>query len=146
MKRRKFLKTCCYTAVVIPLLTTTLQSCEAIHFATIVQGTNRLVVKKSEFWHMKGDKKVHRSFVLVKTEEMEFPICLYKVGKEEYSASLLHCTHRGCELNVGGGIYTCPCHGSEFSVKGKVLEGPAERDLKTFETELDHENIYILHS
>ena len=45
---------------------------------------------------------------------------------------------------MGGGIYTCPCHGSEFSVKGKVLEGPADKDLKIFKTETDNENIYIL--
>ena len=145
MKRRKFIKTCCYTAIVIPLLTTSLQSCDAIYYATSIKDTNHLIVKKSEFWHLKGDKKVHRSFILIKTEDMEYPICLYRVGEDEYSASLLLCTHRGCELNVGGGIYTCPCHGSEFSVTGKVLEGPADRDLKTFETEQDHENIYILH-
>lgn len=151
MERRKFIKTCCYTTVGIPVLATTLQSCGAIYYATTTKDANRLVVKKSEFWYIKPggrtggkDKKVNRAFVLVKTESMEFPICLYKMDVDVYSASLLHCTHRGCELNVGGGIYSCPCHGSEFSVTGKVLEGPADRDLKTFKTEIDSENIYIL--
>ncbi|MBD77328.1 MAG: (2Fe-2S)-binding protein [Crocinitomicaceae bacterium] len=144
MKRRKFIKTCCYSAIGIPLGATLLQSCEAIYYATTTKDANRLVVKKSEFWYTKKDKRVNRSFVLVKTESMEFPICLYKIDVDVYSASLLHCTHRGCELNVGGGIYGCPCHGSEFSVTGKVLEGPADRDLKTFKTEIDHENIFIL--
>jgi cytochrome b6-f complex iron-sulfur subunit len=68
---------------------------------------------------------------------------LYKTDKINYTASLLKCTHNGCELNVGGGIYTCPCHGSEFTSTGKVLQGPANEDLKIFKTETDHENIYI---
>jgi len=144
MERKEFIKRCCYAAIGIPILATTLQSCGAIYYATIIKDANRLIVKKSEFWYIKKDKKVSRSFVLVKTDNMEFPICLYKMDIDVYSASLLHCTHRGCELNVGGGIYSCPCHGSEFSTTGKVLEGPAIKDLKTFKTEMDNENIYIL--
>ncbi len=146
MERRKFIKTCCYTTIGIPILATTLQSCGAIYYATITKDINRLLVKKSEFWYIKKDKRVSRAFVLVKTESMEFPICLYKMKEDIYSASLMHCTHRGCELNIGGGIYSCPCHGSEFSLAGKVLEGPADRDLKTFKTETDNENIYILYA
>ena len=80
---------------------------------------------------------------MIKTEDSEFPICIYKIKEDTYVASLLKCTHRSCELNVGGGIYSCPCHGSEFSVQGDVLEGPAEDKLKTFKTETDNENIYL---
>jgi cytochrome b6-f complex iron-sulfur subunit len=146
MERRKFINTCCYTAIGIPILATTLSSCGAIYYASVAKDASRLLVKKSEFWHVKKDKKVNRAFVLVKTEAMEFPICLYKMDEDVYSASLMQCTHRGCELNVGGGIYSCPCHGSEFSLTGKVLEGPADRDLITFNTDTDNENIYILHA
>ena len=147
MERRKFIKACCYTAIGVPFLATTLQSCASAYFyAPVSINKNKLVVKKAAFWHLKKDKKTPRTFVLVKTPGMEFPICLYKINEETYTASLLKCTHRGCELNVGGGIYSCPCHGSEFSIKGDVLEGPAEKKLKTFEIALDNENIYILQS
>ena len=144
MERRIFVKICCNTTIGIPILASTLQSCGAIYYASTTKDTNRLIVKKSEFWQIKKNKEINRVFVLVKTYNMDFPICLYKINKDTYSALLLHCTHRGCELNVGGGIYTCPCHGSEFSVTGKVLKGPADRDLKTFKTETDNDNIYIL--
>ncbi|MFQ6610772.1 MAG: ubiquinol-cytochrome c reductase iron-sulfur subunit, partial [Fidelibacterota bacterium] len=139
MERRKFIITCCYSAVGIPLATSFLQSCGAIYYATAIREAGRLVIAKSEFWK----EKVNRAFVLLETNGSDFPICVYKTDEDNYIASLLKCTHNGCELNVGGGIYSCPCHGSEFSIAGNVLEGPADRDLKTFKTETDNENIYI---
>lgn len=46
------------------------------------------------------------------------------------------CTHVGCSLSEGtltGTQVECPCHGSIFDVTdGKVLEGPANEDLKTY--------------
>lgn len=143
MERRKFIKSCCYTTLGITIGGSILQSCGSIYYASVSRNANGLVVKKSEFWEVKKDKKVERPFVLIKPEGSEFPICVYNIKDGTYVASLLKCTHRACELNVGGGIYSCPCHGSEFSVSGKVLEGPAEVDLKTFKIETDNEHIYI---
>lgn len=143
MERRKFIKTCCYSAIGIPLGGALLQSCGAIYYATYTREAGKLIVVRSEFMKVKKNKQTSRNFVLLKTTDLGFPICLYKRNEDRYIASLLKCTHNGCELNVGGGIYSCPCHGSEFSVAGKVLEGPADRDLQTFKTETDNENIYI---
>lgn len=41
------------------------------------------------------------------------------------------CTHRGCqvEFNTAEQTWDCPCHGSRFDPEGKVLHGPAVRDL-----------------
>ena len=143
MERRKFIKNCCYLGIGLPLSASLLQACGAIYYASSSREGNRLIVPLSEFEEVKGDKIKDRTFVLVNTDGLQFPIGLYKQKDGSYVASLLKCTHRGCELSVGGGIYTCPCHGAEFSNDGKLLQGPAEQDLKTYRTEIQNENIYI---
>ncbi|MDQ3724916.1 MAG: FAD-dependent oxidoreductase [Actinomycetota bacterium] len=42
------------------------------------------------------------------------------------------CTHLGCQLNWNTAecCWDCPCHGSRFSPEGKVLQGPAVRELE----------------
>jgi cytochrome b6-f complex iron-sulfur subunit len=50
------------------------------------------------------------------------------------------CTHLGCTVawkpdGTEGrpeGVIACPCHGSVFSSKGEVIEGPAPRSLNRF--------------
>lgn len=42
------------------------------------------------------------------------------------------CTHRGCQPDAMGGRLVCPCHGSEFSLDGLVMEGPASEALRRF--------------
>ncbi len=51
-------------------------------------------------------------------------------GKEAIS---LTCTHQGCTVQKAeDGKFHCPCHGTVFAADGKVLKGPAQRDLSKF--------------
>ena len=143
MDRKEFLRTCGVALVGLPFAGAILSSCQSIYYASSNIVNNRIVVPISEFQIVRKTSTDYRDFVMVKSHLQDFPICLYKTGESQYSASLMKCTHRGCELNVGGGIYSCPCHGSEFDTKGTLLEGPADQDLKTFKTSINNENIYI---
>ena len=143
MNRKKFIKICSYSIFSTPLAVSVLHSCKTIYYANFNVEADRYAIPVSEFFSEVENEKTKRDFVLIKPDNIDFPICLYQSEDNEYHASLLMCTHRGCELNVGGGIYSCPCHGSEFSSDGKVLAGPANKDLQTFRTEVYHEYIYV---
>lgn len=142
MERRKFIKTCCGLALAVPVIGV-LNSCTSIYYANAAKESNKLIVKKTDFTFIKNDKTKTRDYVFVKQSTKDFPICLYKQDESTYIASLMFCTHQGCETALQGDRFVCPCHGAEFSNTGKVLQGPADTDLKSFKTTTDNDNIYI---
>jgi hypothetical protein len=82
MERRKFIQTCCYTTVGASLCAGSLQSCgTALYFAETIKTGNTLTVRKSEFVLHKKDKTINRTYVFVKTAELDYPICLQKPAR-----------------------------------------------------------------
>ena len=61
------------------------------------------------------------------------------------SAVSLLCTHQGCQVDWknSSNSLVCPCHGSEFAADGKVLTGPAQSPLSTFEVKEEQESILV---
>ena len=55
------------------------------------------------------------------------------------------CPHLGCHYDWSPGTreFACPCHGSLFSIDGKVLGGPAPRPLDTLPTRLEKGELFI---
>jgi Rieske Fe-S protein len=49
------------------------------------------------------------------------------------------CTHAGCGVRYDrvNKIVSCPCHGSQYTLTGLVLRGPASRPLRNYQTQLD---------
>lgn len=60
------------------------------------------------------------------------PVWVRPDGAEAWTAVLAQCTHQGCQPEPLADRLVCPCHGSEFSWAGEVLQGPAERPLPRF--------------
>jgi menaquinol-cytochrome c reductase iron-sulfur subunit len=55
------------------------------------------------------------------------------------------CTHLACAYHWEAemGKFLCPCHGSQFSIDGKVLAGPAARPLDRYLTKIDNNRLQI---
>ena len=58
-------------------------------------------------------------------------VAAYRDESGEIHAVSAVCTHLGCLVNWNPAEKTwdCPCHGSRFDYKGKVIQGPAVKDL-----------------
>jgi menaquinol-cytochrome c reductase iron-sulfur subunit len=55
------------------------------------------------------------------------------------------CTHLGCAYHFDDGKdqFVCPCHGSYFSIDGKVISGPAPRPLDRYAVKLEGTRIWL---
>ena len=53
------------------------------------------------------------------------------------------CTHQGCDVNkVDGGVISCPCHGSTFSIEdGTPQGGPAVKALPETKVKVSGDNV-----
>ena len=143
MDRKTFIRQCgtlCLGAAALSAL----QRCvPASYYAQSNRKGRQLAVRRSEFMETANGKLRERLYVLVKTEELAFPICIYRLGPDRYSALLMECTHRSCELHAGSAFLVCPCHGSEFTRLGEVQNPPAEQNLHAFTITYDEQTLYI---
>jgi cytochrome b6-f complex iron-sulfur subunit len=62
---------------------------------------------------------------------------IFFIDPQKFWAISRKCTHLGCRLNINENeqLLVCPCHQSKFSYAGKRLDGPAIKNLATFEVE-----------
>ncbi len=64
-------------------------------------------------------------------------IAVYRDETGKYNFFSAICPHLKCvvQWNKDEKTFDCPCHGSRFSCYGKVINGPANKDLEVFESE-----------
>jgi cytochrome b6-f complex iron-sulfur subunit len=55
------------------------------------------------------------------------------------------CTHKGCTVTwqAKNNNFACPCHDSDFGTDGKVLKGPADKPLKTYQAKIEGNAILV---
>lgn len=58
-------------------------------------------------------------------------VAMFKKANGEIVTLSAVCTHMGCAVEWNGtdASWDCPCHGSRFAAEGKVIHGPADKDL-----------------
>jgi menaquinol-cytochrome c reductase iron-sulfur subunit len=78
------------------------------------------------------ERVVHSAWVIVRSPE-------------EVTVFSPICPHAGCYFNWDSSTnhFECPCHGSVFSIGGKVLGGPAPRSLDTLPHEIKDGELYV---
>ncbi len=139
MNRRQFVHLTCSACVGIPAGASLLTACQTMHYTTGSLTAEGIVLSPIEF--LEG--AIYRKYIIVRNEQMEYPICVYRMSPAKYTALLMRCTHQGTELQAGGDSLHCPAHGSEYDQNGKVTQGPAEINLRSFPVVADERRILI---
>jgi Rieske Fe-S protein len=142
MNRREFIHVSCSACCLAPAAIL-LNGCSPVHYVTGSLTSEGILLSTVEFLDPAQSGPYYRKYIIVRHDRLEYPICLYRLSETDYSALLMQCTHQGTELQAGGDKLHCPAHGSEYDQRGKVTQGPSERNLRTFPVIADDKRILI---
>ncbi len=145
MNRKNFIKTCAAGYITFTGFQVLLQSCVTARFSDVsaeIVGSDLVVPAGSFKTNHKGSVS-HKTGIIVRNENLKYPVCVFRITENEYKAFLMRCTHQGTDLQLFGDRFQCPAHGSEFSSDGNVLRGPAESSLRSFPVTVENGGIKI---
>lgn len=142
MNRRCFIHVTCSVCGSLPAAAW-LGSCSPVHYVTGSLTSEGILLSTVKFLDPSQKGAYYRKYIIVRHDDLEYPICLYRLSEKDYTALLMRCTHQGTELLAGGDKLHCPAHGSEYDQRGKVTQGPAEQNLRTFPVVADDMRILI---
>ena len=143
MNRRDFIAKGCVACLSATALASLLTSCQSTRYISGRLGENGLILSPNDFKIDQQSNTAYRSFIIIRNDSLQYPICVYRFSDTDYSAIWMKCAHQGAELQASGDTLQCPAHGSEFNNKGKVTNGPASTDLRTFPVSLINNEIFI---
>ena len=143
MDRREFIKNSCTACLTATVIGTAVSSCTATRYISGTLGNDGLFVDVNEFVAKQNGKTVYRSFIIVRNDSLQYPVCVYRFNDSEYSALWMKCTHQGTELQASGDRLQCTAHGSEFDNKGSVKTGPADISLRSFPVTVSNNQLFI---
>jgi Rieske Fe-S protein len=143
MDRREFIKNSCTACLSATAIAAMLPSCTSTRYTSGTLGKDGLFIDPKEFLTKQNGKTAYRSFIIVRNDALQYPVCIYRFNDNEYSALWMSCTHQGTELQASGDRLQCTAHGSEFDNKGAVKTGPADRSLRTFPVTVSNNQLFI---
>lgn len=143
MNRKEFLKTCGFACLGAGSLSVILQGCAGSKIITAQLVGEYIVVPIAEFELVKKNEKTMRKYLVVQNSKLKYPVCLYRNSDTDYTALLMQCTHQNNELTAYGDKLHCSAHGSEFDKNGKMTNGPAEKNLRSFPVIVEADQLKI---
>lgn len=143
MQRREFIKKSCVTCLSAIAVVEIFSSCAPTRYTKGTLGKDGLTINAAEFVSRQNGNISYRQFVIVRNDALQYPICVYRIGENEYKALWMQCTHQGTELQASGDRLQCPAHGSEFDNTGAVKTGPAAKSLRSFPVTVSNNQIFI---
>jgi Rieske Fe-S protein len=143
MDRKDFIKTCGFACVGGIGLTAMLQGCGTTKLMSGIIAGDNLIVPVSDFETKNGKDIYFKKYIVVQNDILQYPVCLYRLNENEYTALWMRCTHQGTELQVFGDKLQCPAHGSEFDNRGGIQNGPADAKLRTFPVTIENNQLKI---
>jgi Rieske Fe-S protein len=143
MTRKDFIINSCTACLAATAVSSLLPSCASTRYISGNLGKDGLIVNKDEFKIKQRQNTAYRSFIIIRNDALQYPICVYRFSDEEYSALWMQCAHQGAELQASGDMLQCPAHGSEFNNKGVVTNGPAANNLRTFPVTVSNTELFI---
>lgn len=143
MHRREFIKNSCSACLSFTVLSTFVTGCVATKYIAGDLGKDGLNISKEEFKVKQKGGTAYTSFIIVRNDALQFPVCVYRINENEYTALWMKCTHQGAELQASGDVLQCSAHGSEFNNKGEVTSGPAGINLRTFPVTVSNNDLFI---
>ena len=143
MNRREFIGKGCTACLSMTVMSGILSSCQATRYLSGNLGKDGLTIALADFKTEKKADAAYRSFVIIRNNALQYPICVYRFSHTEYTALWMRCSHQGAELQVSGDAMQCPAHGSEFNNKGQVTSGPADMALRSFPVTVYENELFI---
>ncbi|MBX2991339.1 MAG: Rieske (2Fe-2S) protein [Bacteroidetes bacterium] len=128
MDRNTFLRVA-GTAVLVAPVAALLQHCASGRVVHAIAERGKVTIPVSAL----PDLATPGSFAKVYVDRFANPIIVFEGERNELHAILSTCSHSGCEVRKLPTKFECPCHGSEYNLRGNVLRGPAPDPLNAFE-------------
>ena len=105
-----------------------------VDLSSISEGETKRVIwrGKAVFVRHRTAKEIEDAAAGDNTADLDPQKDADRVQKPEWLITIAHCTHLGCIPLQGGehGGWSCPCHGSQFDISGRVRRGPAAKNLE----------------
>lgn len=140
MDRKSFIKNSCITCIGVAFGGALLEGCVGTKYVAGIMNDNGILLDLKEF---DRKNKTPHPYIIIRHDDLKYPICVYRIDADKYSALLMSCTHQCVELQVSGDQLTCPAHGSEFNKYGQVMQAPAAEPLRTFPVSVTSGQLFI---